>query len=61
MSITDFISAAVEQKPQAAMKAFSAALEPKIAAALERKYDEVATSVFNGTSNLETETEETDE
>jgi len=45
--ITDFIGAAVEDKPVKAMKAFSAAMQPRIDAALDTKYAEVASSVFN--------------
>lgn len=45
--ITDFISAAIEEKPVAAQKAFAAAMEPKIQAALETQYDAVTQSVFN--------------
>lgn len=51
--ITDFISAAIEEKPVAAQKAFAAAMEPKIQAALETQYDAVAQSVFN--PQMETE------
>ena len=45
--VTDFIGAAVEDKPVKAMKAFSAAMQPRIDAALDAKYTEVASSVFN--------------
>lgn len=45
--ITDFISAAVEDKPVQAIKAFSAAMEPKIDSALETKRTEVLQQVFN--------------
>jgi len=51
--ITDFISAAIEEKPVAAQKAFAAAMEPKIQAAIEKEYDVVAQSVFN--PQMETE------
>lgn len=45
--ITDFIGAAVADKPVAALKAFSAAMEPKITDALNTRYDEVSRKVFN--------------
>ena len=45
--ITDFISAAVDDKPIEAIKAFSSAMEPKIDAALEKKREEVVSQVFN--------------
>ena len=45
--ITDFISAAVEDKPVMAVKAFSSAIEPKIQAALDAKRSEVFNTVFN--------------
>jgi len=45
--ITDFIGAAVADKPVAALKAFSAAMEPKITDALDTRYDEVSRAVFN--------------
>lgn len=44
---TDFIGAAVADKPVAALKAFSAAMEPKITDALNSRYDEVSQTVFN--------------
>ena len=44
---TDFIGAAVTDKPVAALKAFSAAMEPKITDALNARYDEVSQAVFN--------------
>ena len=56
--ITDFISAAVEDKPVRAIKSFSAAMEPKIASALETKRDEVLSQVFAPT---ESEVEEVDQ
>ena len=48
MSITDFIQAAVNDKPSAALDAFSNAIQPKLDAAIVDKYDEVANQVFNG-------------
>lgn len=45
--ITDFIQAAVMDKPMAAQKAFAAALEPRIEDALAAKYDEVSHKLFN--------------
>jgi hypothetical protein len=45
--ITDFISAAVNEKPVAAQKAFAQAMEPKIDAAIQAKYSEIAQSIFN--------------
>lgn len=45
--VTNFISAAVEDKPVEAIKAFSSAMEPKIDAALEKKREEVISQVFN--------------
>lgn len=55
--VTDFIGAAVEDKPVKAMKAFSAAMQPRIDAALDTKYAEVASSVFNP-ATVEAEVEE---
>jgi hypothetical protein len=46
-NITDFISAAVSERPVQAIKAFSAALEPKIQAAMADKKIEVTKTVFN--------------
>jgi len=54
-NVTDFISAAVADKPTKAYDAFSAAIEPKLDAALSAKYDEVAASVFNPNQTIETE------
>ena len=51
--ITDFISAAVADKPVAATKAFTQALEPKLDAALHQKRDEVSRQVFNTTETGE--------
>ena len=45
--ITDFISAAVMDKPVAATQAFSAAMNDRIENALTAKYDEVTNNVFN--------------
>ena len=46
--ITDFIQAAVADKPIAAQQAFAAAMDDKVDAALTSKYDEVTQQVFNG-------------
>lgn len=46
-NIKDFMKAAVEDKPSAAQNAFFAELEPRIEKAMDAKYAEVATSVFN--------------
>lgn len=46
-SITDFISAAVAEKPKEALDAFTNALEPKLFAALDNKRTEVVSKVFN--------------
>lgn len=54
-NITDFISASVAEKPHKAFDAFSAAMEPKLDAALTAKYDEVVTSVFNRQQTTEME------
>ena len=45
--VTDFVGASVADKPVAALKAFSAAMEPKIEDALAQKFAEVSHSVFN--------------
>jgi hypothetical protein len=45
--VTDFIGSAVADKPVAALKAFSAAMEPKISDALDSRYSEVSNQVFN--------------
>ena len=45
--VTDFIGAAIADKPVAALKAFSAAMEPKISDALDTRYSEVSNQVFN--------------
>ena len=55
--VTDFIGAAVEDKPVKAMKAFAAAMQPKIDAALDTKYTEVAHSVFNSQVDADDEAE----
>lgn len=56
--VTDFISAAVQNKPVAAAKAFSAAMEPKIHAAIDARYDEMAQGVFNQADAVEDESTE---
>jgi hypothetical protein len=45
--VTDFIGAAVADKPVKALKAFSAAMEPRISDALDTRYSEVSNQVFN--------------
>ena len=45
--MADYIQAVVQDKPVAALKAFSDAMEPKIQAAMDAKYNEVAQTVFN--------------
>ena len=45
--VTDFIGAAVTDKPVKALKAFSAAMEPRISDALDSRYSEVSNQVFN--------------
>lgn len=45
--VTDFIGAAVADKPVKALKAFSAAMEPRISDALDARYSEVSNQVFN--------------
>ena len=45
--VTDFIGAAVTDKPVKALKAFSAAMEPRISDALDARYSEVSNQVFN--------------
>jgi len=45
--VTDFIGAAVADKPVAALKAFAAAMEPRISDALDTRYSEVSNQVFN--------------
>lgn len=52
--ITDFISAAVNEKPVAAQKAFAQVMDSKVSAAIQSKYDEVARGVF-GVSEIEQE------
>lgn len=47
--ITDFIAAAVEDKPTATLSAFSAAIEPKLYASLENKKQEILSQLFNKT------------
>lgn len=46
-SITDFISAAVVEKPKEAFDAFTNVIEPKLFAALDDKRREVVQNVFN--------------
>lgn len=45
--ITNFLKSAIADKPVAAQKAFSDAIQSRVDAALEDKYNEVAHSVFN--------------
>lgn len=54
--VTDFISAAVADKPVAATKAFSQAIEPKIDAALAAAREEILQQTFN--RNIDTEENE---
>lgn len=58
MSTTDFIQAALNDKPGAALDAFAAAIQPKLDAAIADKYDEVANQVFNGSTDVEYEESE---
>lgn len=55
--VTDFIGAAVADKPVAALKAFSAAMEPRISDALDARYSEVSNMVFNPRVDAEDEAE----
>jgi len=55
--VTDFIGAAVADKPVKALKAFSAAMEPRITDALNARYDEVSQTVFNPQVEAEDEAE----
>lgn len=55
--VTDFIGAAVADKPVAALKAFSAAMEPKISDALNTRYSEVSNQVFNSQVDADDEAE----
>jgi len=55
--VTDFIGAAVADKPVAALKAFSAAMEPKISDALDTRYSEVSNQVFNPQVDADDEAE----
>ena len=55
--VTDFIGAAVADKPVAALKAFSAAMEPRISDALDNRYSEVSNQVFNPQVEAEDEAE----
>jgi hypothetical protein len=54
-TITDFISAAVAEKPKEALSAFTDALEPKLFAALDNKRTEVVSNVFNSGDNEDVE------
>lgn len=44
--ITNFLKSAIADKPVAAQRAFSDAIQSRVDAALEDKYNEVATGVF---------------
>jgi len=55
--VTDFIGAAVADKPVAALKAFSAAMEPRISDALDTRYSEVSNAVFNPQVDADDEAE----
>ena len=55
--VTDFIGAAVADKPVAALKAFSAAMEPRISDALDARYSEVSNQVFNPQVDADDEAE----
>ena len=55
--ITDFIGASIADKPVAALKAFSAAMEPKITDALNTRYNEVSQKVFNPQVDTDDEAE----
>jgi len=55
--VTDFIGAAVADKPVAALKAFSAAMEPRISDALDARYSEVSNQVFNPQVDVDDEEE----
>ena len=56
--ITDFIQAAVADKPIAAQQAFAAAMSDRVDDALTAKYDEVQQQVFNGVDEVEDDTDE---
>ncbi|MDB4726223.1 hypothetical protein OAF54_02210 [bacterium] len=56
--ITDFLQSAIDDKPVAAVKAFSAGMEDRVQNALSQKYDEVSQTVFNPTDSVETEIED---
>jgi len=60
-NITDFISAAVADKPQKAFDAFDAVIQPKLETALSAKYDEVVSSAFNKTNTTEMEVDNDEE
>jgi len=55
--VTDFIGAAVADKPVAALKAFSAAMEPRISDALDTRYSEVSNQVLNPQVDADDEAE----
>jgi len=55
--VTDSIGAAVADKPVAALKAFSAAMEPRISDALDTRYSEVSNQVFNPQVDADDEAE----
>lgn len=56
--ITDFIQAAVADKPIAAQQAFATAMSDRVDDALTAKYDEVQQQVFNGVDEVEVDTDE---
>ena len=56
--VTDFIGAAIADKPVAALKAFGAAMEPKITDALNTRYDEVSNQVFNPSQEVADDVED---
>jgi len=51
--VTDFIQAAVADKPIAAQHAFAAAMDDRVDTALTAKYDEVQQQIFNGVDEVE--------
>lgn len=50
--ITDFISAALDDKPLAAQQAFDNAMADRLDAAVAQQYHSVASNVFNADSNV---------
>jgi hypothetical protein len=56
--VTDFIGAAVADKPVKALKAFSAAMEPRISDALDAHYSKVSHAVFNPPQEVADEVED---